>query len=125
MSKPIAMSLVRPAAIALALSTPAAVPLTLSGTGALTLTLSGQGAIAVGPSAPVSLSLEFQKFLAGPGGSGIDRSLLVDASRPVAYVAYANRIVRLDYATWPPVKSAASTADVHTDWPNRASLEYA
>lgn len=124
MSKPIALSLARPAAIALALSTPAAVPLTLSGTGALVLPLSGQGAIAVGPSAPVNLSLEFQKFLAGAGGAAIERSILVDASRPVAYVAYANRIVRLDYATWPPVKSAASTADVQAAWPDRASLTY-
>ena len=125
MSKPIAMSLVRPAAIALALSTPLAVPLTLSGTGALTLTLSGQGVIDVGPSTPARMSLEFQKFLAGASGGSLERSLLVDASRPIAYVAYANRIVRLDYATWPPVETTASTTDVHTDWPNRATLGYA
>ena len=124
MSKPISLSLARPAAIALALSTPAAVPLTLSGTGALVLPLSGQGAIAVGPSAPVSLSLEFQKFLSGAGGAALERSLLVDASRPIAYVGYADRIVRLDYATWPPVETTATTANVHTDWPNRASLTY-
>ena len=95
MSKPLALSLVRPAAIALALSTPAAV------------------------------SLEFQKFLAGASGSSLERSLLVDASRPIAYVGYADRIVRLDYATWPPVEMTATTADVHADWPNRTSLTYA
>ena len=63
----------------------------------------------------------------GPAGtgSGIEHSTYADASRPVAYVAYANRIVRLDYATWPPAETTASTTDVHTDWPNRASLEYA
>lgn len=125
MSKPLALSLVRPAAIALALSTPAAVPLTLAGTGALVLPLSGQGAIAVGPSAPVSLSLEFQKFLAGAGGAAIERSILVDASRPVAYVGYTARIVRLDYTTYPPVKTSTPVLDLATDWPNRASLEYA
>ena len=62
----------------------------------------------------------------GPGtGGGIEQSIYVDASRPIAYVAYADRIVRLDYATWPPVETTASTTDVHTDWPNRATLEYA
>ncbi|TXH46818.1 MAG: hypothetical protein E6Q97_28720 [Desulfurellales bacterium] len=58
-------------------------------------------------------------------GSGIEQSIYVDASRPIAYVAYANRIVRLDYATWPPVETTATTADVHSDWPNRATLGYA
>lgn len=125
MSKPIALSLVRPAAIALALSTPLAVPLALSGTGALTLTLSGQGVIDVGPSTPARMSLEFQKFLAGAGGAALERSLLVDASRPIAYVGYSSRIVRLDYATWPPVETTATTANVHTDWPNRATMGYA
>lgn len=65
----------------------------------------------------------------GPPGSGtgdgIERSAYADASRPIAYVGYSNRIVRLDYATWPPVETAASTADVHTDWPDRTTLEYA
>lgn len=58
-------------------------------------------------------------------GSGIEHSIYADASRPIAYVGYANRIVRLDYATWPPVETTASTTNVHADWPNRASLEYA
>ena len=61
----------------------------------------------------------------GTGGGGVEKSLYADASRPIAYVGYSTRIVRLDYVTWPPVETAASTADVHTDWPNRASLEYA
>ena len=58
-------------------------------------------------------------------GSGIEQSIYADASRPIAYVGYSARIVRLDYATWPPVETTASTTNVHTDWPNRASLEYA
>lgn len=61
----------------------------------------------------------------GTGGGGAEKSLYADASRPLAYVGYSTRIVRLDYATWPPVEMAASTANVHADWPNRASLEYA
>lgn len=61
-----------------------------------------------------------------PGtGGGVEQSIYADASRPLAYVGYADRIVRLDYATWPPVETTATTADVHADWPNRASLEYA
>lgn len=59
-----------------------------------------------------------------PGG-GIEQSIYVDASRPIAYVGYSTRIVRLDYATWPPVETTATTPDVHAAWPNRASLEYA
>lgn len=58
-------------------------------------------------------------------GGGIEQSIYADASRPIAYVGYSSRIVRLDYATWPPAETTASTADVHTDWPNRASLGYA
>lgn len=62
---------------------------------------------------------------AGPGtGGGIEQSIYVDASRPIAYVGYSSRIVRMDYATWPPVETTATTTDVHTDWPNRASLTY-
>lgn len=65
----------------------------------------------------------------GPPGSGagggIEQSIYVDASRPIAYVGYSSRIVRMDYATWPPVETTATTANVHADWPNRASLEYA
>lgn len=63
---------------------------------------------------------------AGPGtGSGIEQSIYVDASRPIAYVGYSSRIVRLDYATWPPIETTATTADVHADWPSRATLGYA
>lgn len=64
----------------------------------------------------------------GPPGSGtgggIEQSIYVDASRPIAYVGYADRIVRLDYATWPPAETTAPTTNVHADWPNRASLTY-
>jgi hypothetical protein len=52
-------------------------------------------------------------------------SLNVDASRPVAYVGYATRIMRLDYATYPPTKTTVATSNLATDWPNRASLGYA
>lgn len=127
MSQSISLKLVKPAAVALALATPGAVPLKLAGTGAIQLQLTGQGTFDADPSRPPGLSLEFQKFLAGSDGDGqaIERSLLVDASRPIAYVGYSSRIVRLDYATWPPVETTASTTNVHADWPNRASLEYA
>lgn len=62
----------------------------------------------------------------GPGtGGGAEKSLYADPSRPIAYVGYSSRIVRMDYATWPPVETTASTTNVHADWPNRASLTYA
>ena len=65
----------------------------------------------------------------GPPGSGtgggIEHSIYADASRPIAYVGYSSRIVRLDYATWPPVETTAPTTNVHADWPNRATLGYA
>ena len=61
----------------------------------------------------------------GTGGGGAEKSLYADASRPLAYVGYSTRIVRLDYATWPPAETTASTTNAHADWPNRASLEYA
>lgn len=62
----------------------------------------------------------------GPAGTGgAEKSLYADASRPIAYVGYSSRIVRMEYATWPPVETTATTANVHADWPNRASLEYA
>ena len=61
----------------------------------------------------------------GTGGGGAEKSLYADASRPIAYVGYSTRIVRLDYATWPPAETTASTTDVHADWPNRTSLTYA
>ena len=57
-------------------------------------------------------------------GSGIEHSIYADASRPIAYVGYSSRIVRLDYATWPPVETTATTTNVHTDWPSRTSLTY-
>lgn len=61
-----------------------------------------------------------------PGTGGIERTLLVDASRPVAYAAFTDRIVRLDYsAQWPPVETAHATATPGADWPNRSTLEYA
>jgi hypothetical protein len=65
----------------------------------------------------------------GPPGSGtgggIEQSIYVDASRPIAYVGYSSRIVRMDYATWPPAETTATTTNVHADWPNRATLGYA
>lgn len=61
-----------------------------------------------------------------PGTGGIERTLLVDASRPVAYAAFADRIVRLDYSTqWPPVEAVHATVTPEADWPDRTTLEYA
>lgn len=78
----------------------------------------------VGPQGPAG-----QQGEAGPQGpagtGGTEKSLYADASRPIAYVGYSSRIVRMDYATWPPVETTATTANVHTDWPSRASLTYA
>lgn len=64
------------------------------------------------------------ELVAAVTAGGVERSIYSDASRPIAYVGYANRIVRLDYATWAPTEALAITTDIHTDWPNRASLTY-
>lgn len=64
------------------------------------------------------------ELIAAVTAGGIERSIYTDASRPIAYVGYSSRIVRMDYATWPPVETTATTANVHADWPNRASLTY-
>lgn len=91
-------------------------------------------ALELAATVPTEVTAEMIAVISGPkgdpgppgtGGGGAEKSLYADASRPIAYVGCSNRIVRLDYATWPPVETAASTADVHTDWPNRASLTYA
>ena len=63
-------------------------------------------------------------FTPGGTGSGIERPVLVDAARPIAYVGYLDRIMRLDYATYPPAQSFFYTASVYTDWPNRSTLGY-
>lgn len=55
---------------------------------------------------------------------GVERSLRADPSRPIAYVGYLNRIVRMDYSSWPPVKMTATTSDLDADWPNRDQLNY-
>lgn len=55
---------------------------------------------------------------------GIERSLRADPDRPLAYVGYLNRIVRMDYSSWPPVKMTATTSDLDADWPNRDQLNY-
>lgn len=60
----------------------------------------------------------------GGAGPGAEQSVYADASRPISYVGYTHSIVRLDYASWPPAETTATTADVHADWPNRASLNY-
>ncbi len=77
--------------------------------------------------APTDLIEVVQQGPIGPAGlSAIPYgpSLNVDASRPVAYVGYATRIMRLDYTTYPPAKTMAATANLVADWPNRASLSY-
>lgn len=91
-------------------------------------------ALELAATVPTEVTAEMIAVLSGPkgdpgppgtGGGGAEKSLYADASRPIAYVAYANRIVRLDYATWPPAETTATTANVHADWPNRATLGYA
>lgn len=92
------------------------------------LTESAQGNELVTTEVVTELLTEGVQGPPGPPGSGtgggIEQSTYVDASRPVAYVGYSSRIVRLDYATWPPVETTATTTNVHADWPNRASLTY-
>lgn len=78
----------------------------------------------VGPQGPAGPQGEAGPQGPAGTGSGIEQSIYVDASRPIAYVGYSSRIVRLDYATWPPVETTETTANVHADWPNRASLTY-
>ena len=92
-------------------------------------------ALELAATVPTEVTAEMIAVIAGPQGpagppgtgtgSGAEKSLYADASRPIAYVGYSTRIVRLDYVNWPPAETTASTTDVHTDWPNRASLEYA
>lgn len=91
-------------------------------------------ALELAATVPTEVTAEMIAVISGPkgdqgppgtGGGGAEKSLYADASRPIAYVGYSSRIVRLDYTTWPPVETTASTTDVHADWPNRASLEYA
>lgn len=60
-----------------------------------------------------------------PGINALERILKVDYSRPVAYVGYASRILRLDYSGLPPVIASAVVASLPEAWPNRASLPYA
>lgn len=91
-------------------------------------------ALELAATVPTEVTAEMIAVISGPkgdqgppgtGGGGAEKSLYADASRPIAYVGYSTRIVRLDYSTWPPVETTASTTNAHTDWPNRASLEYA
>lgn len=59
------------------------------------------------------------------GGSGIQRSLLVDESRPIAYVGYESEIRKLDYTyNWPPTISSVPTSDLQNDWLIRSTLSY-
>lgn len=61
----------------------------------------------------------------GSGGTAPrDKALLLDASRPVAFVGFSGRIDRLDYSSWPPVKSTAAVADLQASWPARQTLSY-
>lgn len=61
-----------------------------------------------------------------PGVSALPygKALQADASRPIAYAGYATRILRLNYATWPPTITSVATANLNADWPNRAALGY-
>lgn len=125
MSKQVALAVKTPAPVKLTFPPIASLPLEITSGGRVALTLSGNGPIDADFTQKTALALVFQKFLAGSAGSSIERSLLIDPSRPIAYAGYANRIVRLDYITWPPIETTTETTDLQADWVNRAFLEYA
>lgn len=52
------------------------------------------------------------------------KPILMDASRPIAYVGYVTRIVKLDYVIYPPTIAYYVTTNLEVDWPNRASFTY-
>lgn len=79
----------------------------------------------IGPAGPATPGPKGDQGEPGADALPYGPSLNVDASRPVAYVGYATRIMRLDYATYPPTKTTVATSSLATDWPNRASLGYA
>ena len=59
------------------------------------------------------------------GSANIPRSLLVDESRPIAYVGYESEIRKLDYTLgWPPVITSVKTTDLENDWLIRSTLSY-
>ncbi len=60
----------------------------------------------------------------GVGSGSLEHITHCDPSRPIAYVGYANRIRKLDYATFPPTTYVHLTSATNTDWPNRATLSY-
>ena len=63
----------------------------------------------------------------GSAGSAqpLDKILLLDASMPIAYAGYENKIKQLDYtAGWPPVIKTAATIDILSDWEIRSTLSY-
>lgn len=73
----------------------------------------------------VSIAGVFLRGMPGTGGgAGIEHPVFVDASRPLAYVGYTDRIVRLDYTGYPPIVGTFATTTPQVDWPNRAVLEY-
>lgn len=54
-----------------------------------------------------------------------DREIIkLDASRPIAYIGYVTRIVKLDYVQFPPLISYAITSNLLRDWENRQNLVY-
>lgn len=59
------------------------------------------------------------------GGAGCEPTIRQDASYPIAYAGKATKIMKLDYSVAGVVtRSKATTTDLDTDWPNRASLTY-
>jgi hypothetical protein len=82
----------------------------------------------VGPDGPQGVQgLQGIQGIQGvPGTSALPygKALQADASRPIAYAGYAARILRLNYATWPPTITSVATANLNADWPNRAALGY-
>ncbi|HET8687727.1 MAG TPA: hypothetical protein VFM18_13835 [Methanosarcina sp.] len=52
------------------------------------------------------------------------KPILMDASRPIAYVGYVTRIVKLDYVVYPPNIYYYVTSNLEADWPNRTTFTY-
>lgn len=57
-------------------------------------------------------------------GTSFEKSTEVDASQPFSYLAYQDKIMRLNYTTWPPAVEVCITQQPETDWPNRTNLTY-
>lgn len=81
----------------------------------------------VQPPVAIQMTLAVGQGPAGAPGTGevpTEPILRLDASRPIAYVGYEDRIERLDYSTYPPQKATALVSDIEESWPGRSTLSY-